>query len=41
MAIPIGKSEDGLPIGVQVVCGYHREHKLFDVVRQLQALTGQ
>ncbi|NLO37792.1 MAG: amidase, partial [Clostridiaceae bacterium] len=40
IAMPIGKSEEGLPIGVQVVCGYHREHKLLAVVRQLQALTG-
>ncbi|MDD4019627.1 MAG: amidase [Eubacteriales bacterium] len=40
IAMPIGKSEEGLPIGVQVVCGYHREKKLLTVVHQLQALIG-
>jgi len=34
--MPIGKSDEGLPIGIQVICGYHQDQKLFDVVRQLR-----
>jgi amidase len=36
VSMPIGKTEEGLPVGVQVICGYHQEHKLFAVVRLLQ-----
>ena len=24
VSMPIGKSDEGLPIGIQVICGYHR-----------------
>ena len=36
VSMPIGTTKAGLPIGVQVVCGYYREYKLLNIVRKLQ-----
>ena len=36
MSMPIGLSNEGLPIGIQVICGNFDEKKLFEIVKRLQ-----
>ncbi len=36
VAMPIGQTESGLPVGVQVVGGYYREYPLLEIVQTLR-----
>ena len=40
-AVPIGKDEDGLPIGIQVIAGHWKDHTAIAVARAVHALMTQ